>query len=237
MELKDSEGNIPQWTGIWIPREIICSELKLAEMAFYGMIAAFGNKGCYMLAEDIEKQLNIAPSTRRRYIKHLVELGVITCKKQANGRILLKTTLGFYKNESKEVKKEEPKQDQPTKEISEVKDINEVKEVKEVKRTQRSLDIDLAFDIWEEILGTPLTRGNGKERFAVNAILNRKDYDIEKLKYAIMLVRESDKDKYKRFSIYNFQTLQRHLDELVSWARGKKAQIENNRKSNLLDLS
>ena len=90
-------------------------------------------------------------------------------------------------------------------------------------RSQRSLDIDEAFKIWEEVMDYPLV-ANKTDRHAVNSILSRKDMDMEKLRMLVALVKKSQTDRYKRFSITNYTDLMYKTNDLVAWAHEKAAQ-------------
>ena len=93
-------------------------------------------------------------------------------------------------------------------------------------RSQRSLDIDEAFVIWQEVMGYPLAVAN-KERMSINSILSRKGMDIDKLRLMVRLVAESQSDKYKRFSISSYTDLLYKTNELMAWAREKQAQQQS----------
>lgn len=94
-------------------------------------------------------------------------------------------------------------------------------------RTQRSLDIDQAFVIWEEIMGYPL-QANKTDRNYINIMLNKKGMDLEKLRNMVRLVEVSQHDKYKRFSITNYTELYYKTNDLMAWAREKQAQQQSN---------
>lgn len=90
-------------------------------------------------------------------------------------------------------------------------------------RSQRSLEIDEAFRIWEEVMGYPL-QTNKTDRPAVHNMLQRKDMDLDKLRMLILLVKKSQADRYKRFSITDFTSLRYKQNELIAWAHEKAAQ-------------
>lgn len=93
----------------------------------------------------------------------------------------------------------------------------------EPPRTQRSLDIDQAFVIWEEEMGYPL-QANKTDRRSLNAILSRKGMDLDKLRLLVKLVARSQSDKYKRFSITCYTDLMYKTNDLIAWAKEKQAQ-------------
>lgn len=109
----------------------------------------------------------------------------------------------------------------------ESKDSKVLGPVEEPVRTQRSLDIDQAFLIWEEVMGYPLAAA-GKERFSINSILSRKGMDLDKLRLMVRLVAESQSDRYKRFSISSYTDMLHKTNELMAWAREKHAQNQSN---------
>ena len=97
----------------------------------------------------------------------------------------------------------------------------------EVVRTQRSLDIDEAFTIWNDEMGYPLA-ANKTDRRYINILLNKKDMDLSKLRMMVRLVAASQSDKYKRFSITNYTDLYYKTNDLMAWAREKQAQHQTN---------
>lgn len=99
----------------------------------------------------------------------------------------------------------------------------------EVVRSQRSLEIDEAFRIWEEVMGYPLTP-NKTDRHAVHNMLQRKDMDLDKLRMLVVLVKKSQADRYKRFSISDFTDLRYKQNELIAWAHEKAAQQKQDSK-------
>lgn len=99
----------------------------------------------------------------------------------------------------------------------------------EPPRTQRSLDIDEAFVIWEEEMGYPL-QANKTDRRSLNAILNRKGMDLDKLRLLVKLVARSQSDKYKRFSITCYTDLMYKTNDLIAWAKEKQAQQQSESK-------
>lgn len=96
-------------------------------------------------------------------------------------------------------------------------------------RSQRSLEIDEAFRIWEEVMGYPL-QTNKTDRPAVHNMLQRKDMDLDKLRMLIVLVKKSQADRYKRFSITDFTSLKYKQNELIAWAHEKAAQQKQDSK-------
>ena len=99
-KIQDSDGNSPGFVGVFIPREIFEDEnLTATEVLLYGTVAAFGGRGCYMLAEDIEKRIKCGAATRRKAVEKLEKLGYIMTQKQRNGRLFMRSTLGFQKSQ------------------------------------------------------------------------------------------------------------------------------------------
>ena len=109
----------------------------------------------------------------------------------------------------------------------ESKDSMAIKPTEAPVRSQRSLDIDQAFVIWEEVMGYPLQAGKS-ERLSINSILSRKGMDLDKLRLMVRLVAESQLDRYKRFSIASYTDLLYKTNDLMAWAREKQAQNRTN---------
>ena len=206
MEEKIEEQQIEQF--LVVPRSIIQNkELTIADR--WVLARAFSFKEFFESPQNTADFLGLSVSAVQKSKQKLESLGyLIVIEDAGHGK--------RYKCDMEKVMNGTPKEPK--------------------ERTQRSKDIDEAFDIWQEVLGTPLIKSNNKDRFALNSMLNRKDFDLEKLRYALMLVRESEKDKYKRFAIVDFQSLQRHYNELIAWARSKRTQQVERKKKTLIDL-
>lgn len=101
--------------------------------------------------------------------------------------------------------------------------------VEKPARSARSLEIDEAFQVWEEVMGYPLQQ-NTTDRRSINALLNRKEMTMEKLRMLVELVRRSHADKYKRFSITCYTDLLYKTNDLLAWAHEKAAQHQTNSK-------
>lgn len=91
------------------------------------------------------------------------------------------------------------------------------------ERSARSLDIDAAFGIWEEVMGYPLHQTRD-DRFALNALLSRKGMNLDKLRLMVMLVKQSQSDRYKRFTIACYADLLHRTNDLMAWAHERQSQ-------------
>lgn len=235
----DPDNPQKEYTGVWIPKDVMeCSELTPIDKLVYGEVACFNE--CYASNEWIAKRIGRSATTASRSVAKLIELGFIeACG--FNGRFRLvrvvkndkarqkclgrlgkndKAALSKMPNIDKSIDKSIDNID--SKESMAIQPLNE-----EPIRTQRSLDIDQAFVIWQEIMGYPLSVA-GKERRSINSILSRKGMDLEKLRLMVHLVAESQSDKFKRFSISSYTDLLYKTNELMAWAREKQAQSSSN---------
>ena len=230
----DPDNPIKEYTGVWIPKEVMESDdISPLDKLVYGEIACF--EECYASNAWLAKRIGRSESTASRSVAKLIELGFVeSCG--FNGRFRLvrvcknskptQKCLGRLRKNSKAAYAKMPNID---KSIDKSIDIvsNDTKEIQptknEVVRSQRSLDIDQAFVIWEEELGYHLA-ANKTDRRYINILLNKKDMDLDKLRTMVKLVAVSQADKYKRFSITNYTDLYYKTNDLMAWAREKQAQ-------------
>lgn len=235
----DPDNPKKEYTGVWIPKDVMESdELSPLDKLVYGEIACF--EECYASNAWLAKRIGRSEMTARRSISKLIELGFIE-NIGNNGRFRLiriakirlknehhvqKRTPTMFKNEQSDCSKMNTidKSIDKSKDILVSKDTKAIQPVKaEVVRTQRSLDIDQAFVIWEEIMGYPL-QANKTDRRSLQAILSRKGMDLDKLRLMVRLVAESQQDRYKRFSITSYTDLLYKTNDLMAWAHEKQAQ-------------
>lgn len=218
----------------------------------FGEITALCNKEgyCWATNEYFAELYGTSDKTIGRWLKALKTKGVIFCSTKTfryeDGTIKKVRYIGLDKNVLTELDKIEL--DHTDKNVLnhtdknvpynntnsnntdmniESKDSKGLGPVEEPVRTQRSLDIDQAFLIWEEVMGYPLHETK-KERYSVSTILRRKEMDLDKLRVMLRLVEASQHDKYKRFSISSFTDLMYKTNELRAWAREKYAQQQSN---------
>lgn len=218
----------------------------------FGEITALCNKEgyCWATNEYFAELYGTSDKTIGRWLKALKTKGVIFCATKTfryeDGTIKKVRYIGLDKNVLTELDKIEL--DHTDKNVLNHTDKNvpynntnsnntdmnigtkvpmEQSLVIEPVRTQRSLDIDEAFVIWEEVMGYPLAAA-GKERFSINSILSRKGMDLDKLRLMVRLVAESQSDRYKRFSISSYTDMLHKTNELMAWAREKHAQNQSN---------
>ena len=218
----------------------------------FGEITALCNKEgyCWATNEYFAELYGTSDKTIGRWLKALKTKGVIFCANKTfryeDGTIKKVRYIGLDKNVLTELDKIEL--DHTDKNVLNHTDKNvpynntnsnntdmnigtkvpmEQALVIEPVRTQRSLDIDQAFVIWEEIMGYPL-QANKTDRKYINIMLNKKGMDLEKLRNMVRLVEVSQHDKYKRFSITNYTELYYKTNDLMAWAREKQAQQQSN---------
>ena len=233
------------------------SKLPANAKLLYGEITALCNKEgyCWATNDYFAELYCTTEKTISRWIKCLKEKGLIECKlktfRYEDGTIKKVRYIIMDKNAvlvldkivldhtDKNVLNHMDKNVQynntnSNNTISNILDTNVSKEqsseilpTDEVVRSKRSLDIDQAFVIWEEVMGYPLA-ANKTDRRYINILLNKKDMDLEKLRNMVRLVAASQCDKYKRFSITNYTELYYKTNDLMAWAREKQAQQQSN---------
>lgn len=238
----DPDNPSKEYTGVWIPKEVMeCKELSAIDKLVYGEVACF--EECYASNEWLAKRIGRSVTTASKCISKLIELGFVEpCG--FNGRFRLVRVVKNYKpcrklkgrlakNDKAAFKKTANIDKSIDKSIDNIdtkvsiEQSSEILPSKEVVRSKRSLDIDQAFVIWEEVIGYPL-QANKRERMSINAILSRKSMNLDKLRLMVRLVAESQSDRYKRFSISSYTDLLYKTNELMAWAKEKQAQQQLN---------
>ena len=230
--MEDSNKNKPNFTGVWIPAEVFeTKDLTSKELLLYGIVASYRN-GCYLTSEDLEAKIRCKSETRRKSVKHLCELGFITCQKQTNGRLLLKSTLGFQTAQNEpQATKQQKTSNQPTQppEALETQENGQIQQNSEqVQEQYGDEDINWCFDEWENIIGTPIASRAKQNRYACRNLLKKEvSHNVAKghdtVGNLLKLVRESKKDQYAP-RIADFSDLQSKLNQLLDWAARLKEQ-------------
>lgn len=235
----DPDDPSKEYTGVWIPKDVMeCKELCATDKMTYAEIASFTE--CYASNEWLAERIGRSVSTASKSVNRLIELGFVEpCG--FNGRFRKIRVANGYKPSKKRrgslVKNgESASQKMANRDNSiHLMDTNvsirpkATVENSQPVRSQRSLEIDEAFRIWEEVMGYPL-QANKTDRPAVHNMLQRKDMDLDKLRMLIVLVKKSQADRYKRFSITDFTSLKYKQNELIAWAHEKAAQQKQDSK-------
>ena len=231
----DPDNPVKEYTGVWIPKAVMESKaLSPIDKLVYGEIACF--EECYASNEWLAKRIGRSVTTASRSVSRLIEQGFVKdCG--FNGRFRI---VSIVKNDKPKQKRQGRLGKNDKAALAKMTSIDKSKDksidivgtkvpmAKEasndvVIRSQRSLDIDEAFAIWEEVMGYPL-HGSTKERQSINALLSRKEMTLDKLRLMVRLIAESQKDKYKRFSIGSYTDLVYKTNDLMAWAKEKQAQ-------------
>ena len=110
-----ADANERRFTGIWIPAEIWLDPnlTGLAKM-LYAEIASFGDRGCWKKSDELREPLGISSDTFQRICRQLKDGGYIT-ERRAFGRIVRKTTLGFYSSTENPHRPQNTADEQPQK--------------------------------------------------------------------------------------------------------------------------
>lgn len=223
----DPDNPTKEYTGVWMPKEIMeCKKLSAIDKLSYAEIASF--EVCYASNEWLAKRIGRSVSTASKSVARLIELGFVEpCGFNGRFRQIRVVKIGkpSKKRRGSLVKSyQADSQKMANIDNSKDKSIDIVgTKVPMAERSQRSLDIDQALLIWEEVMGYPL-HSSTKERQSINALLSRKEMTLDKLRLMVRLVAESQKDKYKRFSIGSYTDLVHKTNDLMAWAKEKQAQ-------------
>lgn len=230
----DPENPQKEYTGVWITKDVMeCEELSPTDKIAYAEIACF--EECYASNAWLAKRIGRSETTASRCVAHLIELGFVEqcgfdgrfrkVRVVKNGKPSQKCLGSLGKNDKADSSKMTNIDKRKDKSIDNMDtNVSIGKATKnEVVRSQRSLDIDQAFVIWEEVMGYPL-QANKTDRHAIHNMLQRKDMDLNKLRMLVMLVKKSQADRYKRFSISDYTDLKYKMNDLIAWAHEKSAQ-------------
>jgi len=94
----DTNFNEPQkreFTGVWMPAEILLDErLKPVDRILYAEIASFGSKGCWKKSEELMKRCGVKERAFRSACNRLEDNGYITQKRRF-GRIFRTSSMSF----------------------------------------------------------------------------------------------------------------------------------------------
>lgn len=230
----DPDNPKKEYTGVWIPKAVMeCDGLSPTDKIVYGEIACFSK--CYGSNKWLAARIGRSEVTASRAVNRLIRMGFVELVGTTGNIRFLKARasqkrLGrLIKNDKAGLSKMTSIDKRIDKSIDNIesKDSMAVKPAEAPVRSQRSLDIDQAFVIWEEVMGYPLQAGK-KERLSINSILSRKGMDLDKLRLMVQLVAESQLDRYKRFSIASYTDLLYKTNDLMAWAREKQAQNHTN---------
>ena len=230
----DPDNPEKEYTGVWIPREVMEDEsLSATDKMTFAEIACFVE--CYASNAWLAKRIGRSETTASRSVARLIEMGYVeACGFDGRFRKVrvVKNDKPKQKRQGRLGKNDKAASSKMTN-IDNSKDnsknIGTIVPMAEKPRTQRSLDIDEAFVIWEEVMGYPL-QANKTDRQSLNAILSRKGMDLDKLRLLVALVKKSQTDRYKRFSIVNYTDLMYKTNDLIAWAHEKAAQQKQDSK-------
>lgn len=213
-----------EYTGVWIPKSVMeCAQLSPIDKLIYGEIACF--ERCYGTNAWLAQRVGRSEVTVSRSISRLIELGFVqNAGMEGNIRFLK----AYQKRQPRVIKNDKGGL---SKMISIDNNKDNKKDIMDTNvsigetpiRSKRSLEIDEAFAIWEEVMGYPL-QANKTDRHAVHNMLQRKDMSLDKLRMLVLLVKKSQTDRYKRFSISDYTDLKYKQNELIAWAHEKAAQ-------------
>lgn len=242
-----------QFTGVWIPREILEDEnLKAVDKILYAEIASFGENGCWKKSEELMAMVGVKTDAFQASCKRLVDGGYITQNRKF-GRIIRRITLGFSRTEKSHRRgnpvdehRENPineSREKPVVHIDNTKentidntilsiDNRQASEV-QVKETNKPVeygnrDINELFTYWNETLSFEITsRKQANRRACYNLI---KKAGVDGVKKLINTVAVAYSEQYAP-KIRDFEDLQARLNALLAWAKTKMVQNTQNQEN------
>ena len=85
-----------QFTGVWIPSEVMLDErLSAVDKILYAEIASFGDKGCWKRSEELQQICGVKRDGLQAACKRLRGCGYISESKTISGRMVRRATIGF----------------------------------------------------------------------------------------------------------------------------------------------
>lgn len=242
-----------QFTGVWIPREILeDANLKATDKILYAEIASFGENGCWKKSEELMAMVGVKADAFQASCKRLVEGGYITQNRRF-GRIIRRITLGFSRTEEIH-RRENPVDEHRENPINESREKpgvhidNTIENTKDntilaianrqasevqVKETNKPVeygnrDINELFTYWSETLGFEITsRKQANRRACYNLI---KKAGVDGVKKLINTVAVAYSEQYAP-KIRDFEDLQARLNALLAWGKTKMVKNTQNQEN------
>lgn len=237
---KDPNNPIKEYTGVWIPAEVMeCEELSNTEKLCYGEIACF--KECYASNAWLAKRLHCSESTASNSINKLIKMGLVeNCG--YNGRfrkiIVLKNGGRLLKNkqsDSEKIKSQTMKKLTPENKVkNKVK--NKAKDIlpaelatdnSSIVESSKKNEVSELIDCWNETMGAKLNV-NG---INIGAIANlRKKFSVEEIKSVIKALPQMMSMDYEP-RVSDFVDLYQKWNKVMDW--GRRMKIKEKRKEEM----
>lgn len=167
---------------------------------------------------------NMKPSTLRDALKRLEAATIVRQQSDSRATTIYICNWSRYQQEDDSVPSRQRRSDDTKQEKKENKDTNvsSSKALQPVKAASK--DIDELFELWEQVVGTPISGQKTKNRYACSNLL--RSHGKEKVAQFITGVALSLDDEYAP-SIADFIGLQANLNRLITWGhkRNRKAKV------------
>lgn len=234
MDNRDPNNPVKEYTGVWIPKEVMeCEELSPTEKITYGEIACFDE--CYASNAWLAKRICRSEGVASKAVAKLIELGFVE-NAGFNGRFrvvrVVKNRKAGQKRQGRLVKNDKADSSKMTnidksKDKSKDNTLTKVKEetseivsgeIVEEKKSYGNATINELFQLWEDKCGFPIKNKVQLNRFACQRLI--KSRGIEPIRAVLAVLPETFDDRYAP-SVKNFMDLEEKWDNLRLWYRKK----------------
>lgn len=244
MEEKNPNNPVKEYTGVWIPRDVMeCDDLSPTEKLAYGEIASFYE--CYASNAWLAKRLGRSERTARQAVTKLIEFGFVedvgfngrfrtvrvakNCQggKKLPVRVAKNCQSDWQKNATIDKSIEQSKDTIDTKvsieaEASGRDDTTTVE--KSVEKSEHgNSQINELMSYWEEKCGFPIKTKVQMNRFTCQRLI--KSRGVDKIKSAIDVLPATFDDRYAPV-IKNFKDLEDKWDALRIYCQRRMARFK-----------
>lgn len=189
---------------------------------------------CWRTKEELERELGLSPKVQDRAVRHLVDLGVLSCKttyiRDTTNRCkhyYINPESAFSESDQRAFSIESDQRAFSNNKEIILSNIVDTKVSTGENAEFGNLDINEMFDFWKKTFGVPLTSKQRLNRYACSNLLKKHGRDdLQKL---ILLANKARSDRYAP-TIANFIDLQAKTDSLVAWAHKKVASSKNEKR-------
>lgn len=224
MDNLDANNPVKEYTGVWIPAEVMESEeLEPLDKLVYGEIASF--RECYASNAWLAKRIKRSEATASRSVRKLIELGFVE-NYGFNGRFRIVRVVKFAESASSNMSKlpsqiclTENKVKNKVKNISNDSGEPQCEGVEKSKKTEYgNHEVNALIELWEHETG--LTANVGKaNRLAAYNLIRKKGFEGAKAVVELVgrAIRSGDQYAPRVASFRDLQGQYEKLSKLEAW--------------------
>lgn len=224
MDNLDANNPVKEYTGVWIPAEVMESEeLEPLDKLVYGEIASF--RECYASNAWLAKRIKRSEATASRSVRKLIELGFVE-NYGFNGRFRIVRVVKFAESASSNMSKlpsqiclTENKVKNKVKNISNDSGEPQCEGVEKSEKTEYgNHEVNALIELWEHETG--LTANVGKaNRLAAYNLIRKKGFEGAKAVVELVgrAIRSGDQYAPRVASFRDLQGQYEKLSKLEAW--------------------